>query len=77
MTIEQTANAVTATGTGVEIYRLLSQKMQLKLEAVGLKSSGGALRPRLAKGLGLRPRDSHEKFIAKIDEKLLELKGRM
>lgn len=74
MPIIQTPQGTTFTGDGVAIYQLLSQKMQLKLEAKGLKSSGGALRPRLAAGLGLKPRDSHEKFIAAIEAKLAVLK---
>lgn len=50
----------------VVYFRLLSVRGQLKLESKGLKSSGGALRPRLAKEFGLKPRDSHEKYIAHV-----------
>lgn len=63
------------TGDQVTAFALLSQKMQLKLEAKGLKSSGGPLRPRLAASLGLKPRDSHEKFIAAIDAKVAAIKA--
>lgn len=61
---------VLATGNGVTVFALMSQRMQLKLEAKGLKSSGGALRPRLAASLGLKPRDSHAKFITAIELKI-------
>jgi len=37
----------------VRYMRLCSIKSQLRLESIGLKSSGGALRPRLAKEFGL------------------------
>ena len=58
------------TGDGVTYVALASQKMQLKLESKGMKSSGGALRPRLAAQHGLKPRDSHEKFIEVIQAKM-------
>lgn len=74
MSIKETPGGIVATGAGVTVFALLSQKMQLKLESKGLKSSGGALRPRLAASLGLKPRDSYETFIARIEEKLAELK---
>jgi hypothetical protein len=67
------ANVIT--GKGIDAFRLLSIKHQLKLEKLGLKSSGGALRPRLAVEFGLKPRDSHDKFIAKIEGMLAEIKG--
>ena len=58
-------------------FRLLSIKHQLKLEKLGLKSSGGALRPRLAKEFGLKPRDSHATYIAKIEEELAKIEARL
>jgi hypothetical protein len=54
----------TFTGDGVTYFRMASLKSQLRLEKVGMKSSGGALRPRLAKEFGLKPRDSHDLYIA-------------
>lgn len=60
----------TFTGEGVTYFALASQKAQLKLESKGLMSSGGALRPRLAKMHGLKPRDSREKFIEVIQAKM-------
>ena len=58
---------------GIEYARLASLKGQLKLEKVGLKSSGGALRPRLAAYLGLKPRDSHDKYIAECQRRMDEI----
>jgi hypothetical protein len=58
------------TGEGVTYFALASQKMQLKMEKRGLKSSGGPLRPRLAAQHGLKPRDSHDKFIEVIEGKM-------
>jgi hypothetical protein len=51
-------------------YRLCVLKQHLKLEKMGMKHSGGAIRPRIAAELGLKPLDSHDKFIAKIEELL-------
>ncbi len=64
----------TITGTDIDIFRWLSVKAQLKLEGKGLRSSGGPIRPRLAVELGLKPRDSREKYIAAIDAKVLAIK---
>lgn len=52
-----------AGNTQVSYARFASLKGQLKLEKVGMKSSGGALRPRLANEFGLSPRDSHDEYI--------------
>lgn len=54
----------------IAFFRLASLKQQLKLEKVGLKSSGGAIRPRIATEFGLKPRDSHDKFIAAVQAKM-------
>lgn len=54
-------------------FRLSSLKYQLKMEKIGLKSSGGPIRPRIAKEFGLKPRDSHDKFIAVIQAQMDEL----
>lgn len=64
----------TLTGSGITRFRWLSVKHQLKLEKLGMKSSGGALRPRLAAELGLRARDSYELFIAACEIKAEELR---
>jgi len=57
----------------VQYFRWLSVRGQLRLEKIGMKSSGGALRPRLSKELGLMPRDSHDKYIAVVQKKLDEV----
>lgn len=54
----------------IAFFRLASLKQQLKMEKVGLKSSGGAIRPRIAAEFGLKPRDSHDKFIAAVQAKM-------
>lgn len=56
------------------LFRLASIRGQLKLEKAGLKSSGGALRPRLAKEFNLKPRDSHDKFIAAVQAAIDKMK---
>jgi hypothetical protein len=54
----------------IAAYRLLSLRGMLRLEKVGLKSRGGAVRPRIADELGLKPRDSYELYISTIENKL-------
>jgi hypothetical protein len=53
--------------------RFSSIKAQLKLEKLGLKSRGGALRPRLAKEFGLSPRAKHEEYIAYCQARMDEV----
>jgi hypothetical protein len=57
----------------IAAFRLLSLRYQLRLEAHGLKSSGGAIRPRIAKEFGLSPRASHDTYIIAINKKIGEL----
>lgn len=64
---------VIATKAGIEYYRLASVKYQLKMEALGMRSSGGALRPRLAVEFGLKARDSREAYIEVCKEKMAAL----
>jgi hypothetical protein len=54
------------TGNGITYFQLAAVKAALKLEKAGLKHSGGAIRPKWAKELGLKPRDSHDKLIAAL-----------
>jgi hypothetical protein len=69
MGIETTPGGATViTGNGVTAYRFLSLKQMLKLEQKGFKTRGGAIRPRLAKEFGLKPRDSYENYIARAVE---------
>lgn len=64
-------NTVVISGKeGVQYARLASLKGMLKLEKIGLKSRGGALRPRLAQEFGLNKRDPHDKFIAEIQSRM-------
>ncbi len=71
------ANAETQVfvGTQIDAVRLISIKHQLRLEKAGMSSSGGALRPRLAAEFGLKPRDSHDKFIATIEARIEAIKA--
>jgi hypothetical protein len=55
---------------GIAYARLATLKGALKLEKAGMKTKGGALRPRIAAEFGLKPRDSHDAFIAKVQEKM-------
>lgn len=69
MTRPAAANVVAPNATEeVNYFCLASWKGALKLEKVGMKSSGGAIRPRIAERLGLKPRDKHDVFIARIQE---------
>lgn len=57
----------------VNYFCLAAWKGALKMEKVGLKSSGGAIRPRIAARLGLKARDKHDVFIARIEVLLKEI----
>lgn len=74
MTRPADANVV-APGATVEVnyFCLASWKGALKLEKVGLKSSGGAIRPRIAARLGLKPRQDRDVFIARIESLMNEI----
>lgn len=58
------------TPKAIAAYRLASLRAMLRMEKIGLKTRGGALRPRIAEELGLRPRDSYDLYIATITEML-------
>ena len=58
------------TPNGIKLFRLASIKSRIKLEATGIKFSGGSTRSKVAAEFGLKPRDSHEKFINKIQEQI-------
>lgn len=51
------------TGGAIEAFRFASIKAQLKLEKAGMKSRGGALRPRLCKEFGLKKTAPYEDYI--------------
>ena len=57
-----------STPEAIAVFRLLAVRGALKLESRGLKTRGGAIRPKWAKQLGLRPRDDYEVFIARVQE---------
>lgn len=56
----------------MDFYRLAVVKQCLKLEKLGMHHSRGAIRPMIAKELGLKPRDSYAKYIQAIEAKLKE-----
>jgi hypothetical protein len=60
-----------------QLFRWTSIKHQLKLEAAGLRSSGGAIRPRIAAELGLKPRDAYVKYQVAIELKIVSLKSQL
>jgi hypothetical protein len=50
--------------------RLAAIKAALKMEKVGLKTRGGALRPKIAAEFGLKPRASYDVYIAEIQKRM-------
>ena len=60
----------------ISYFRLASVKGMLTLESKGMKSRGGALRPRLAREFGLKPRDGYDKYIAYIETQLMILRAK-
>jgi len=61
----------------INAFRFLSVKHQLKFEKMGMKSSGGALRPRLAKEFGLSPRAPHADYIAYCEKQIAAAEEQM
>lgn len=70
-----TTTANVYTGSDVSIFRLLSIKGMLKMEKIGMKTRGGALRPRIAAEFGLTARTPHDTFIKVIEDMLATLKA--
>lgn len=66
-----------ATGAGVGAFRLLAIRGMLRLEKLGMKNSRGPLRPRIALEFGLKPRDSHDTFLDRVEELLAEAKAKV
>ena len=58
------------TPDGIEYFRLAPPKSQVRLESLGMKSSGGALRPRIAAEFGLKPRVPHAAYIQAIEARM-------
>jgi hypothetical protein len=73
MSITTFQGSTVCTGKGVDVFRLLSIRAMLRLEAAGIKTRGGALRPRLCKEFGLPARAPYAVFTAVINTKLAEL----
>lgn len=65
------------TPDGVEYFRLASLKQQLKLESHGMKSRGGAIRPRISAEFGLSPRATHASYIEIIEKRMEALRGKL
>jgi len=76
MSSQQEKAFIADTPDAVSYFRFASIKQQLKLEQVGLKSSGGALRPRLAKEFNLKPKAPHADYIAYCESQLTILRAR-
>lgn len=69
MTVIDTPDAIAA-------FRLLSLRGQLRLEKIGMRSSGGALRPRLSREFSLSSRAPYDDYIAAIDARLSAIRER-
>ena len=50
-----------ATGSGVEYFRLAALKSMVRLESIGMRSSHGPVRPKIAAEFGLKARDQYAK----------------
>lgn len=61
---------IAATPDRIAHVRICSLRGMLRLEKAGMKSRGGALRPKIAAELGLKPRDSYDTFIKACTEKI-------
>lgn len=65
------------TPDGVEYFRLANLKQQLKLEKLGMRSRGGAIRPRIAKEFGLNPRAPHASYIEIVEQRMEALRTKL
>lgn len=61
------------TPTGIEYAQYAFLKAGLRMESVGMKTRGGALRPKHAKLLGLSPRAPYADFINAVKVRMNEL----
>lgn len=79
MSIRQIDNngGIIATGTGVEVFQLLSVRAALRLEKAGMKHRGGSLRKGWAVRLGLKPSSTIDKVIETIEQKVKNLKPKI
>jgi hypothetical protein len=75
MGIERTPDGgFVATGKGIDAVRLMSLRGMLRLEKLGMKTRAGALRPKMAKELGLSPRASFDVYLAEVEKRIEALK---
>ena len=58
-----------------DVFRLLSLRGMLRLEKVGMKTRGGALRPKICNEFGLKKNAPHDEFIAAINRIIQEHGG--
>ncbi len=58
-------------------FQLCAIRGRLKLESKGLKFRGGATRPAVAASLGLKPRDTYDKFLSVIETKIEESRAQL
>jgi hypothetical protein len=68
--MQQDKTIVLTTPDEIAYGQLAILKGALKLEKVGMKTRGGALRPVWAAKLGLKPRDSYDTFIAEVQKRM-------
>jgi hypothetical protein len=64
------SGAIIVTGLSIDKFRLASLRGMLRMEKAGMKTRGGAIRPRICVELGLKRNDSFDTFIDKINELL-------
>lgn len=71
MSIERTEHGtIICTGDGIAIFQLLAVRGALRLEKLGMKSSGGSIRKGWALRLGLKANAKHDEVIAEIERRL-------
>lgn len=51
-------------------FQLMAVRTMIKMEKIGLRHSSGPVRPKWAAKLGLKPRDSYDKFIDALTERI-------
>lgn len=67
------------TPDGIELFRLASLKGRIKLEAIGMRASGGgkSTRAAIAAELGLKPRSPHSAFLDELTKRINVLKAKI
>lgn len=68
---------VASTSEQIAYVRLITAKARLRLESLGMKARGPSTRSIMAPELGLKARDSYEKFLSVIETKIEENLRRM